>query len=42
MIYDRSGSYISIFFIMLGAVMLGTVCTLLIRKPEKKNAEGCK
>ena len=41
-IYDRSGSYISIFFIMIGAVILGTVCTLLIRKPGKKNAEGCK
>lgn len=34
MIYDKQGSYLSIFVIMIAAVLLGTICTLLIRRPE--------
>ena len=34
-IYDMQGSYLSIFMIMIGAVVLATVCTLLIKRPVK-------
>ena len=34
-IYDKQGSYMSIFIIMLAAIAAATLCTLLIRKPEQ-------
>ena len=34
MVYDAQGSYMAIFFIMIGAVVIGTILTLLIRKPK--------
>lgn len=33
-IYDKQGSYLSIFMMMIAAVILGTVCTLLIQRPK--------
>ena len=33
-IYDKQGTYMSIFMIMFGAVMVATVCTFLIKRPE--------
>ena len=36
-IYDKQGSYMSIFVIMLVAIAMATVCTLLIRRPEISN-----
>ena len=32
-IYDKQGSYMSIFVIMLVAIAVSTLCTLLIKKP---------
>lgn len=32
-LYDSSGSYLSTFYVMLGAILVGTVCSCLIRKP---------
>ena len=34
-IYDMQGTYLSIFMIMIGAIVMATVCTLLIRRPVK-------
>lgn len=34
MVYDAQGTYTSIFLIMIGAVVIGTVATALIRKPK--------
>jgi len=34
-IYDREGSFISIFMIMLAAIVLALVCALLIRRPVR-------
>ncbi|SFO38585.1 MFS transporter, OFA family, oxalate/formate antiporter [Pseudobutyrivibrio sp. JW11] len=35
MIYDMQGTYLSIFMIMIGAIVLATICTLLIKRPAK-------
>ncbi len=34
-IYDMQGSYLSIFVIMIGAIIFATFCTLLIKRPVK-------
>ncbi len=34
-IYDKQGSYVSIFLIMIAAIAIATVCTLLIKRPAK-------
>ncbi len=34
-IYDMQGTYLSIFVIMIVAIVMATVCTLLIKKPVK-------
>ena len=36
-IYDKQGSYMSIFGIMLVAIAISTVCTLLIKRPQSSN-----
>jgi OFA family oxalate/formate antiporter-like MFS transporter len=36
-IYDKQGSYMSIFVIMLVAIALATACTVLIKRPAAKN-----
>ncbi len=35
-IYDKQGSYLSIFIIMIVAIVIATLCTLLIKRPAKK------
>ncbi len=35
-IYDRQGSYMSIFIIMLAAIAVATLCTVLIRRPKAR------
>lgn len=35
MLYDWRGSYLGIFYVMIGAVIVGTVCVLMIRRPER-------
>lgn len=32
-LYDSSGSYLSTFYVMIGAILVGTVCSCLIRRP---------
>lgn len=32
-LYDASGSYLSTFFVMIAAVVVGTGCSMMIRKP---------
>lgn len=34
-IYDKQGTYLSIFIIMIVAIVIATACTLLIRRPAK-------
>ncbi len=34
-IYDMQGTYLSIFIIMIAAIAVATVCTFLIKRPEK-------
>ncbi|MBR1623075.1 MAG: MFS transporter [Pseudobutyrivibrio sp.] len=36
-IYDKQGTYLSIFIIMIVAIVIATACTLLIRRPVKGN-----
>ncbi|WP_026525160.1 OFA family MFS transporter [Butyrivibrio sp. MB2005] len=36
-IYDKQGSYMSIFVIMIAAIAVATVCTLLIKRPANSN-----
>jgi len=35
MLYDASGSFLSTFFMMIGAGVLAVVCNLFIRSPKK-------
>lgn len=32
-LYDASGSYLSTFYVLIGAILVGTLCSCLIKKP---------